>query len=96
MRRGARHRARPCVRASLTACLLQVIIHTTVGPLEIELWPKQAPKATRNFVQLCLERYYDQLPFHRIVRDFCAQTGAGEAGRCVYGAPSAAAAPPRY
>lgn len=29
----------------------------------------------RNFVQLCLEGYYDGCIFHRVIKDFMAQTG---------------------
>ncbi|KAJ3305831.1 Peptidyl-prolyl isomerase cwc27 [Kappamyces sp. JEL0829] len=31
----------------------KVILKTSGGDLEIELWPKECPKACRNFVQLC-------------------------------------------
>ncbi|KAK1289416.1 hypothetical protein QJS10_CPB18g00817 [Acorus calamus] len=31
----------------------KVVVKTSMGPLDIELWPKEAPKAVRNFVQLC-------------------------------------------
>jgi cyclophilin family peptidyl-prolyl cis-trans isomerase len=53
----------------------KVLFRTTCGDLEIELWAKETPKATRNFVQLCMEGYYDGCPFHRIVKDFIVQTG---------------------
>eukprot|EP01128_Nolandella_sp_AFSM9_P002626 TRINITY_DN13001_c0_g1_i1.p1 TRINITY_DN13001_c0_g1~~TRINITY_DN13001_c0_g1_i1.p1 ORF type:complete len:453 (-),score=145.01 TRINITY_DN13001_c0_g1_i1:5-1291(-) len=53
----------------------KVILKTTVGLLDIELWAKECPLACRNFVQLCLEGYYDNLIFHRIVKDFLVQTG---------------------
>ncbi|KAG5536670.1 hypothetical protein RHGRI_024182 [Rhododendron griersonianum] len=59
----------------------KVIVQTTYGPLDIELWPKEAPKAVRNFVQLCLEGYYDHAIFHRIINSFLVQTG----GESVYG-----------
>lgn len=68
-----------------------MILNTTVGEIEIELWSKEAPKACRNFVQLCLEGYYDGTIFHRIIKDFIAQggdpTGTGEGGESIYGAP---------
>ncbi|KAJ8331683.1 Peptidyl-prolyl isomerase cwc27 [Batrachochytrium dendrobatidis] len=71
----------------------KVILRTTVGELEIELWPKEAPKACRNFVQLCLEGFYDNTIFHRVVPDFIAQggdpTGTGLGGESIYGAPFA-------
>ncbi len=33
----------------------------------MELWSKEAPLACRNFVQLCMEGYYNGNIFHRIV-----------------------------
>lgn len=53
----------------------KVILTTNYGPLDIELWPKEAPKAVRNFVQLCLEGYYDNTVFHRIIKSFLIQGG---------------------
>jgi peptidyl-prolyl cis-trans isomerase SDCCAG10 len=67
----------------------KVILHTTLGPLDVELWPKEAPKAVRNFVQLCLEHYYDGCIFHRLIKDFIVQTGdasgTGDGGESIYG-----------
>ena len=53
----------------------KIVLHTSVGPLDVELWSKEAPKAVRNFVQLGLEGYYDGCIFHRVIKDFMAQTG---------------------
>ncbi|KAI8906812.1 cyclophilin-like domain-containing protein [Gorgonomyces haynaldii] len=70
---------------------LQVILHTSGGDLEIELWPKEAPKACRNFVQLCMEGYYNNTLFHRIIKNFIIQggdpTGTGSGGESIYGKP---------
>jgi len=67
----------------------KVILKTTYGPLDIELWPKEAPKAVRNFVQLCMEGYYDNIIFHRIIKSFLVQTGdptgTGAGGESIYG-----------
>lgn len=67
----------------------KVIITTSYGPLDIELWPKEAPKAVRNFIQLCLEGYYDNTTFHRVIKSFLVQggdpTGTGEGGESIYG-----------
>ncbi|KAF7255277.1 hypothetical protein EG68_07844 [Paragonimus skrjabini miyazakii] len=69
----------------------KVILKTTVGEIEIELWSKEAPNACRNFVQLCMEGYYDDTAFHRLVRGFIVQggdpTGTGEGGESIYGHP---------
>ncbi|KAH0453304.1 hypothetical protein IEQ34_017628 [Dendrobium chrysotoxum] len=67
----------------------KVAVNTTMGPIDIELWPKEAPNAVRNFVQLCLEGYYDNTIFHRIIKSFVVQggdpTGTGTGGESIYG-----------
>uniref|UniRef100_H2RFQ6 Spliceosome-associated protein CWC27 homolog n=1 Tax=Pan troglodytes TaxID=9598 RepID=H2RFQ6_PANTR len=69
----------------------QVLLKTTAGDIDIELWSKEAPKACRNFIQLCLEAYYDNTIFHRVVPGFIVQggdpTGTGSGGESIYGAP---------
>jgi peptidyl-prolyl cis-trans isomerase SDCCAG10 len=69
----------------------KILLHTSAGDLEVELWPKEAPLACRNFVQLCMEGYYDNLLFHRIVKKFIIQggdpTGTGQGGESIYGKP---------
>ncbi len=65
------------------------MLRTTVGDIDIELWSREAPKACRNFVQLCLEGYYDNNLFHRLVKGFIVQTGdptgTGMGGESIYG-----------
>ncbi|XP_033115127.1 spliceosome-associated protein CWC27 homolog [Anneissia japonica] len=67
----------------------KVLLKTSCGDIDIELWSKETPKACRNFVQLCMEGYYDNTIFHRIIKDFIAQggdpTGTGEGGDSIYG-----------
>ena len=62
----------------------KVLLHTSAGDIDIELWSKEAPKACRNFVQLCLEGQYDETIFHRIIKGFMLQggdpTGTGTGG----------------
>ncbi|KAJ7691976.1 cyclophilin-like domain-containing protein [Mycena rosella] len=53
----------------------RVIIDTTVGEIDIELWAKETPKTCRNFITLALEGYYDNVIFHRVVPGFLVQTG---------------------
>lgn len=69
----------------------KVVMHTTMGDIEIELWSKEAPLACRNFIQLSMEGYYDNTIFHRVVPKFCVQggdpTGTGEGGESIYGKP---------
>jgi len=69
----------------------KVLLKTTVGDIDIELWSKETPKTCRNFIQLCMEGYYDGTIFHRIVKGFIAQggdpNGDGTGGESVYGEP---------
>uniref|UniRef100_A0A1X7STN2 Spliceosome-associated protein CWC27 homolog n=1 Tax=Amphimedon queenslandica TaxID=400682 RepID=A0A1X7STN2_AMPQE len=69
----------------------QVLLKTTLGDIDIELWSKEAPLACHNFIQLCLEDYYNDTIFHRVVFEFVAQggdpTGTGEGGESIYGSP---------
>ncbi|CAH1272768.1 CWC27 [Branchiostoma lanceolatum] len=69
----------------------KVLLKTSVGDIDLELWSKEAPLACRNFIQLCLEGYYNGTAFHRVVRGLCVQggdpTNTGEGGESVYGKP---------
>ncbi|OJT15371.1 Peptidyl-prolyl isomerase CWC27 [Trametes pubescens] len=69
----------------------RVIIETTAGEIDIELWSKETPKTCRNFLALAMEGYYDGVIFHRIVPDFLVQTGdrtgTGGGGESFYGEP---------
>lgn len=67
----------------------KVLFHTTYGEIEVELWCKEAPMASRNFIQLALEGYYDACPFHRLLPRFILQAGDtfGDGGQSIYGAP---------
>jgi len=66
----------------------KVLLHTTAGDLELELFAKQTPVTSRNFLQLCLDGYYDNTVFHRLVRGFIIQggdpTGTGQGGESSY------------
>jgi peptidyl-prolyl cis-trans isomerase SDCCAG10 len=66
----------------------KVLLHTTTGDLELELFAKQTPITSRNFLQLCLDGYYDNTVFHRLVKGFILQggdpTGTGQGGESSY------------
>ncbi|KAH9839989.1 cyclophilin-like protein [Rhodofomes roseus] len=69
----------------------RVIVDTTAGEIDIELWSKETPKTCRNFIALAMEGYYDGVIFHRIVPGFLVQTGdktgTGAGGESFYGEP---------
>jgi peptidyl-prolyl cis-trans isomerase SDCCAG10 len=69
----------------------KVLLKTTYGDIDIELWPKEAPLACRNFIQLALEGYYDNTKVHRVIKEFMVQfgdpTGTGSGGESIWGRP---------
>jgi cyclophilin family peptidyl-prolyl cis-trans isomerase len=50
-------------------------MHTTAGPITIELFDEDAPKTVDNFRKLAGDGFYDTLIFHRIIKDFMIQGG---------------------
>src|SRR5919201_2246258 len=53
-------------------------MHTTHGPVELELFDEDAPKTVENFRTLAADGFYDGLTFHRVIRDFMIQGGCPE------------------
>src|SRR5688572_14502637 len=53
-------------------------LHTSEGPIEIELFPGEAPKTVENFTKLAGDGFYDGLVFHRVIPDFMIQGGCPE------------------
>lgn len=66
------------------SCILQ----TTSGDIQLELWAQQTPLSCRNFLQHCLDGYYNGTIFHRLVPGFILQggdpTGTGSGGESIY------------
>lgn len=64
-------------------------LQTTVGPINLELYPEYAPKAVWNFISLIKKGYYDGIVFHRNIRNFMIQggdpTGTGKGGQSIWG-----------
>ena len=52
-----------------------VILETTQGKIELELFPSVAPLAVENFTTHVKNGYYNGVAFHRIIRNFMIQGG---------------------
>jgi peptidylprolyl isomerase len=57
-----------------------VFIDTKYGRIVIKLRPDLAPKHAERIKQLAREKFYDNVPFHRVISGFMAQTGDGQRG----------------
>ncbi len=55
--------------------LPQVLMKTSMGDIEIELYEDDCPNAVANFISLAEKGFYKGLLFHRIIPDFCVQGG---------------------
>jgi cyclophilin family peptidyl-prolyl cis-trans isomerase len=66
--------------------MTKATFHTSEGQIELELFPKDAPKTVENFTTLAGKGFYDGLIFHRVIPDFMIQggcphgTGTGDPG----------------
>jgi cyclophilin family peptidyl-prolyl cis-trans isomerase len=62
----------------------EATFHTARGDFTVELFAKQAPVTTNNFVFLARDGFYDGTTFHRVMHNFMAQggdpTGTGTGG----------------
>lgn len=55
-------------------------VETDAGRFTIDLDADSAPKTVNNFVFLARYRYYEGVPFHRVIPGFMIQGGDGEKG----------------
>ena len=50
-------------------------LHTTQGPVAVELFDEDAPETVANFRKLSDDGFYDGLSFHRVIPGFMVQGG---------------------
>ena len=64
-------------------------IHTTVGDIHVDLFPRECPKTVENFCVHARNGYYNGHLFHRVIRQFMIQTGdplgTGTGGESIWG-----------
>ena len=55
-----------------------LVVDTTKGRIVIKLRPDLAPKHAERLKQLARDGFYNNVPFHRVMEGFMAQTGDGQ------------------
>src|SRR5260370_41897929 len=73
--------AAPAFAQSLPAGLDKanaIVIDTTKGRVVIKLRADLAPQHAERIKQLARDGYYNNVPFHRVIEGFMAQTGDGK------------------
>lgn len=58
-----------------TAEPVHVILHTSMGPIELELYADKAPESVENFLTYARDGHYDGTIFHRVIENFMIQGG---------------------
>jgi peptidylprolyl isomerase domain and WD repeat-containing protein 1 len=65
------------------------ILHTTMGDITIKLFGKECPRTIENFCTHARDGYYDNVIFHRVIKNFMVQTGDplgdGTGGESIWG-----------
>ena len=57
------------------------ILNVTCGNVIIELYPDISPKAVKRFKELVKSKAYDDIAFHRVIKDALVQAGDLEFGK---------------
>ena len=57
------------------------ILNVTCGNVIIELYPDISPKAVKRFKELVKSKAYDDIAFHRVIKDTLVQAGDLEFGK---------------
>jgi cyclophilin family peptidyl-prolyl cis-trans isomerase len=57
-----------------------ILMKTSKGDLEIELFENEAPNTVANFIELTEKKVYDGLKFHRVIANFMIQGGDPNSG----------------
>jgi len=57
------------------------ILNVTCGNVIIELYPDISPKAVKRFKELVRSKAYDDIAFHRVIKDTLVQAGDLEFGK---------------
>jgi len=55
--------------------IMNAILHTSMGNIEIEFFDTQAPKTVENFNKLAKDGFYNGTKFHRVIKGFMIQGG---------------------
>lgn len=54
---------------------VMILMKTNFGDIKLELFKKDAPMTTLNFIKLAQSGFYDGTKFHRIIKNFMIQSG---------------------
>jgi peptidyl-prolyl cis-trans isomerase A (cyclophilin A) len=53
----------------------QVLLHTSMGDITLQLYPDKSPKSVANFLEYVRDGFYDGTVFHRVINGYLIQGG---------------------
>jgi len=59
---------------------VSLVFETTLGNFEVELFEKEAPISSKNFLEYVDDGFFDNVLFHRVIPGFMIQGGGFEPG----------------
>ena len=71
--------AAPAETNPFAKALPTAIVHTSMGPITIELFEDEAPISVENFLTYARDGHYDGTIFHRVIGNFMIQGGGFDA-----------------
>lgn len=54
---------------------IKITLHTTAGDIDATLYGSKTPVTVANFLNLARRGYYDNVAFHRVIKNFMIQGG---------------------
>jgi cyclophilin family peptidyl-prolyl cis-trans isomerase len=72
-----RKKPEPFKDATVDQMRKDVLLHTSLGDITLEMDPELAPEHVRNFLKLVESGWYDHTAFHRVIPGFVIQGGVG-------------------
>jgi peptidylprolyl isomerase domain and WD repeat-containing protein 1 len=88
---GSGSSAKTAVEPSNSSCINRpkVVLRTSKGDITLQLTQSETPKTVENFLTHCRNGYYNNVIFHRIIKNFMIQTGDplgdGTGGESIWG-----------
>ena len=64
-----------CLQLNTAYANPKVLMETSKGDITIELYENEAPRTVKNFLSYASEGFYNNLIFHRVIKDFMIQGG---------------------
>ena len=64
-----------CLQLNSAYANPKVLMETSKGDITIELYENEAPRTVKNFLSYVSEGFYNNLIFHRVIKDFMIQGG---------------------